>query len=59
MLLGVGVLVTLAGLLFFLQGIGVVTGSAMSGTTTWSVLGPVIAVAGLLLVLRGARGPRR
>ena len=39
-----GVLVALFGLLFALQGVGVVGGSPMSNTTTWSVLGVAIAV---------------
>jgi len=32
----------LFGLLFALQGFGMVGGSPMSNTTTWSVLGPII-----------------
>ncbi|BBZ76033.1 hypothetical protein MANY_13700 [Mycolicibacterium anyangense] len=42
-----GVLVALFGLLFTLQGFGAVQGSPMSNTTTWSVLGPIIAVIGI------------
>lgn len=45
----VGVLVALAGLLFTLQGFGAVSGSPMSNTVTWSVLGPVIAVIGIVV----------
>ncbi|WP_059019379.1 hypothetical protein [Mycobacterium sp. M26] len=44
---GLGVLVALFGLLFTLQGFGAVQGSPMSNTTTWSVLGPIIALVGL------------
>lgn len=54
----VGVVVTLMGVLFFLQGIGVVGGSFMTGTTTWSVLGPIIAVVGLVLITLSARRRR-
>jgi drug/metabolite transporter superfamily protein YnfA len=43
----VGVFVMLFGILFTLQGFGVVQGSPMSNTTTWSVLGPIIALAGV------------
>ena len=46
-LVGLGVLVTLAGIIFTLQGTGVIGGSAMSGVTLWAVAGPVIAVVGL------------
>jgi hypothetical protein len=49
--------VTLLGILFTLQGIGLVKGSSMSNTTTWSILGPVIAIIGLALIYRGTRAP--
>lgn len=54
-LLVLGVLAALLGLLFTLQGVGVVQGSAMSGTTFWTVTGPVIVVAGLALAGLGVR----
>ena len=54
----IGVLVALAGLLFALQGFGAVGGSPMSNTTTWSVLGPIIALAGIALAVIGWRGRR-
>ena len=54
-LVGVGVLVTLAGVVFTLQGVGVLGGSAMSGDTFWAVAGPVIALAGLAVAGIGLR----
>ena len=54
-LITVGVIVALLGLLFTLQGLGVVGGSAMSGSTLWAVLGPVIAIVGIVLVVLGLR----
>jgi uncharacterized integral membrane protein len=45
----VGLIVALLGLVFTLQGIGTIKGSAMSGTTLWSILGPVIIVIGLAI----------
>ena len=54
-LVGAGVLVTLAGVIFTLQGVGVVGGSAMSGVTFWAVAGPVIALAGLAIAAIGVR----
>lgn len=51
----VGVVVALLGLLFFLQGIDLVKRSGMSGTVTWSILGPLIAAAGVAVAARGAR----
>jgi hypothetical protein len=50
-----GVVIALLGILFTLQGIGVVSGSTMSGSTTWAVLGPIIAIVGLLLIVVGRR----
>jgi hypothetical protein len=50
-----GVIVALLGTLFTLQGVGVLSGSSMSNTTTWSILGPIIAVIGIALVYRGTR----
>jgi protein-S-isoprenylcysteine O-methyltransferase Ste14 len=50
-LLAVGIALFLFGLLFTLQGFGAVQGSPMSNTTTWSVLGPIIAAAGLVLAV--------
>ena len=55
-LVGVGVLVTVAGVIFTLQGVGVLGGSVMSGVTFWAVAGPVIALAGLALAAIGLRG---
>ena len=51
-----GVLVALFGLLFTLQGFGVlVSDSPMTNTTTWSVLGPIIALIGVAVALFGWR----
>jgi len=49
------VIVALAGVIFTLQGLGAVGGSAMSGVTFWAVAGPVIALAGLALAVFGLR----
>ncbi|MGW4099467.1 MULTISPECIES: hypothetical protein [unclassified Mycobacterium] len=45
----VGVIVALFGLLWALQGFGVVQGSPMSNTTTWSIIGPITAVIGVVI----------
>ena len=55
----VGVVVALLGLLFTLQGVGVLKGSSMSNTTFWSVAGPIIIIVGLALVGVGMRGRSR
>ena len=55
LLIAAGSLITVAGVIFALQGAGVIGGSFMSGTTTWAIAGPVIALAGLALVIAGLR----
>lgn len=54
----IGALVALFGLLFMFQGLGAVKGSSMTNSNFWAVAGPVIAVGGLVLVVRGARRAR-
>ncbi|OBH84248.1 hypothetical protein [Mycobacterium scrofulaceum] len=47
--LALGVIVALFGLIWALQGFGVLGGSPMSNTTTWSVIGPITAVIGIVI----------
>ena len=54
-LAGVGVLIALAGIIFTLQGVGVIGGSGMSGDSFWAVAGPVIALIGLAIAVMGLR----
>jgi hypothetical protein len=54
----VGVVLLLLGLLWALQGAGVVGGSFMSGKTMWLVIGIVVAVVGLALGYLGLGGSR-
>jgi hypothetical protein len=58
LLIVAGLFITLAGVIFALQGVGVIGGSFMSSTTTWAVTGPLIALAGLALLVLGLRRPR-
>ncbi|MEP9364798.1 hypothetical protein ABLE68_17675 [Nocardioides sp. CN2-186] len=53
-----GVVVALVGLLWTLQGLDVVKGSSMSGTTTWSIIGPIVLVVGVVVMSVGFRGRR-
>ena len=58
-LVTVGILVALLGALFTLQGLGFVGGSAMTGSTLWAILGPIIAVLGIVVIVVGLRSGRR
>ena len=51
-----GVVLLLLGLLWTLQGFDVLQGSSMSGTTTWSIIGPVVLLVGAVLMAVGIRG---
>lgn len=59
LLIGAGLVATIAGIIFALQGVGVIGGSFMSGTSLWAVLGPLIALAGVVLAALGARSGYR
>jgi hypothetical protein len=47
---GLGLVVLLSGAVFFFQGIGVIRGSFMSGTTKWAVIGALLVAVGLGLL---------
>jgi hypothetical protein len=49
--LAVGVLVAIFGLIWALQGFGVLGGSPMSNTTTWSVIGPITVLIGIAIAV--------
>ncbi len=50
-----GLILILMGVLWTLQGVGVVGGSVMSGVTLWAIIGPIVAALGVVLVLRARR----
>jgi len=58
-ILGIGVLLALFGALWTLQGLNVMTGSAMSGVTMFAVLGPIVGVAGVVLFAFGVYRRRK
>ncbi len=54
--MGLGVLLALMGLIWALQGLNVLKGSAvMSGKPLWAVIGSLVAVLGVFLVTRAVR----
>ena len=53
-----GIVLVLLGLLWTLQGLDVIGGSSMSGTTTWSIIGPIVLLVGAVLTWVGIRGRR-
>jgi hypothetical protein len=51
----VGILLILAGGVWFLQGINVIGGSMMTGQSQWSVYGSITFVIGVVLLLYANR----
>jgi predicted RND superfamily exporter protein len=50
-----GLIVAVFGLIWSLQGFGVLGGSQMSNTTTWSIAGPITALIGIGIAVAGWR----
>ena len=55
---GAGCVVSAIGVLWALQGIGLVSGSVMSGDPVWLVIGVFTAVGGGAIILRASRAAR-
>ncbi len=51
----IGVILVVAGGVWTLQGVGYIKGSFMTGTTTWSVIGPIVVIIGLAMAATGLR----
>jgi hypothetical protein len=50
-----GVLAVLIGAVWTLQGLDILGGSGMSGNRTFVVIGPIVAIVGLIVIAFGAR----
>ena len=51
----IGALLAIAGVVWALQGFGILPGSFMSGSLTWAIIGPIVAVAGVVIVVMSLR----
>jgi predicted RND superfamily exporter protein len=49
--LAFGLIVALFGVIWALQGFGLLLGSPMSNTTTWSIIGPITALIGIAIAV--------
>jgi hypothetical protein len=56
-LAAVGALLVLGGAVWFLQGIGMLPGSFMTGQTEWAVYGAIAVLAGAALLFYSRRRP--
>jgi len=58
-LIVIGALAVLTGAVWTLQGLGYIRGSFMTGAPLWAVIGPVVLLAGLVIMVAALRGRRR
>jgi hypothetical protein len=57
-----GVVLSVVGLIWTLQGFDVLRGSVMSGSSLWAIIGPIVLLAGVVLIgiaIANARRRRR
>ena len=54
-----GVVLVVIGAVFTFQGLGYLAGSPMTGVTLWAVVGPVLALVGVVLIVRSVRNRRQ
>lgn len=52
----VGAIILLMGLIWFLQGIGILPGSVMTGSSFWAGAGGLAVIVGLILIAIGVTG---
>jgi hypothetical protein len=55
LMIGIGALLVLMGGLWAGQGLGLIGGSPMTDETLWAIIGPIVSLAGVVLVALGAR----
>ncbi|MEU4528947.1 hypothetical protein AB0F49_12025 [Micromonospora ureilytica] len=57
--LTLGLLAVVIGAVWTVQGLGYVSGSVMTDQKIWAVVGPIVALAGLVVLWLGLRSRRR
>ena len=57
--IALGLLMTVAGVVWALQGLGYIGGSSMSGKSLWAIIGPIVAAIGVSLLYVTLRGPQK
>jgi len=53
--MALGLLAVVIGAVWTLQGLNILTDSQMSDNKTWALVGPIVALAGLILIVAGLR----
>ncbi|MEU1679583.1 hypothetical protein ACGFIP_11050 [Micromonospora zamorensis] len=57
--LTLGLLAVVIGAVWTVQGLGYVSGSVMTDEKIWAVIGPIVALVGLVVLWLGLRSRRR
>lgn len=57
-LVALGAVLVVIGAVFTLQGLGYLAGSAMTGVTLWAIVGPIVAIIGLIMIASSGRTRR-
>lgn len=55
----VGAVLVVIGVVWTLQGLNVLGGSAMSGSALWATIGPIVLLIGVVLIVIGIARRRR
>lgn len=53
LLVVIGLVAVAVGVVWTLQGVGLLGGSVMTGATQWAIIGPIVGLVGAFLVYRG------
>lgn len=56
--IALGAMLVVIGAVFTFQGLGYLAGSAMTGVTLWAVIGPIVALVGLVLIAQSVQNRR-
>lgn len=56
-LIAIGTIAIVAGVVLISAGLNIITITRMSGNTTWAIVGPIVAVVGMLVLLFAIRRP--
>ena len=54
-----GALLLAIGAIWTFQGLGYLKGSSMTGNSFWAIVGPIVAAAGVALLIVAFRGPQK
>jgi len=54
-----GLLLTVVGVVWALQGLGYIGGSSMTGSSFWAIVGPIVAALGVAMIYVTVRGPQK